>query len=194
MLDTFLLNWFSSALYAAEEPILHNYYLGHDIYRFLWLRSFHRPVVFSLHKNGDQVWMTTKMLDKQPNFMEMVYVHHDHPEIDTDGNIELAELDQPNGLVIDSISTADRKATIVLNETKQLSKREWEEFEQLLIDCSYWSLEPHVERMGLDGSEWTLEAHLKNRYWLVNRWSPEGDIRRAGEYLIVKSGLKEDIY
>lgn len=50
-IDTFKLNWYSSALYCANEPVLYNYYQGHDIYRFLWLRSFHRPVVFSLHKN-----------------------------------------------------------------------------------------------------------------------------------------------
>ena len=45
-IDAFMLNWFSSALYSAKEPILYNYYLGHDIYRFLWLRSFIDRLLF----------------------------------------------------------------------------------------------------------------------------------------------------
>ena len=34
-INDFKENWFSSALYCAQAPILYNYYLGHDIYRFL---------------------------------------------------------------------------------------------------------------------------------------------------------------
>jgi hypothetical protein len=68
-LDTFELNWYSSALYSFREPLLYNYYLGHDVYRFLWLRSFHRPMVFSLHKEKKNVWLITKELDKQSAFI-----------------------------------------------------------------------------------------------------------------------------
>ena len=68
-IDSFEQNWYSSTLYSAKEPILYNCYQGHDIYRFLWLRSFHRPVIFSLNRKGNEVWLTTKMLNKQPDFM-----------------------------------------------------------------------------------------------------------------------------
>lgn len=193
-IDTFMLNWFSSVLYSAQEPILYNYYIGHDIYRFLWLRSFHRPVVFSLHKNADKVWLTTKELDRHPNFIEIHYVNFTPPVILPNGEIDTTESNEDSELPVDSVSKADRKATIVLNETKQLSEKEWNEFEKLLNDYSFWSAKPLEERSGLDGSEWTIEAHLKNKYWFVNRWSPKDKFREAGEYLINKSGLKEKIY
>ena len=62
--DSFVQNWYSSALYSFKESLLSQSFVGHSIYRFLWLRSFHRPVVFSLHQNQDKVWLTTKILDK----------------------------------------------------------------------------------------------------------------------------------
>src|SRR4051812_14477963 len=55
--DSFVQNWYSSALYSFKEPVLSQQFVGHNIYRFLWLRSFHRPVVFTLHQNGDAIWL-----------------------------------------------------------------------------------------------------------------------------------------
>jgi hypothetical protein len=49
-----------------KEPILSKDYVGYTIYRFLWLRSFHQPVVFTLHNQDGQIWLITKMLDRQP--------------------------------------------------------------------------------------------------------------------------------
>jgi len=193
-IDTVMLIWFSSALYSAQEPILYNYYLGHDIYRFLWLRSFHSPVVFSIHKDGDKVWLTTKELDKQPYFMEIDYVKFVPPVILPNGEIDTTGSNNNNDLPVDPVSKADRKANIVLNETKQLSTKEWKEFEKLLSDYSFWSAKPYEKSSGFDGSEWIIEGHLKNKYWFVNRWSPKDNFRKAGVYLINKSGLNEDIY
>jgi hypothetical protein len=51
-----------------------------------------------------------------------------------------------------------------------------------------------VDSSGIDGSEWTIEAHFKNKYWFVNRWSPDDNFKTAGEYLIRKSGINEEIY
>jgi hypothetical protein len=191
-LDTFRLNWYSSALYCANEPILYNYYQGHDIYRFLWLRSFHRPVVFSLHKKGSEVWLITKELDRQPEWMDMTYVHFRPPVLSENGNVD--EMWDEAEEIVDSIVKADRKANIVLNETKQLSLKNWSEFELLLKDYSFWAMQPYEETTGLDGSEWIVEGHLKNKYWFVNRWYPEDKFRSVGVYLIEKSELEEEIY
>ena len=176
-IDTFVLNWYSSALYAFKEPILYNYYQGHDIYRFLWLRSFHRPVVFILSKNGDTVSLTTKELDRQPNFFAMKY--------STPG--------KPDSLVI-----ADRKANIVVNETKKLSAIEWKKFESLLTQCNFWSMNTTEKVNGNDGSEWIIEAHLQDKYAFVDRWSPsdrhQDNYANCGKYLIDLSGQKYEIY
>ena len=61
------LEYFSTGLYYAQEPILYNYYTGHDIYRFSLLRAFYAPIYFILHRDGDKVWLLTKGLDKRPN-------------------------------------------------------------------------------------------------------------------------------
>ena len=49
-------------------------------------------------------------------------------------------------------------------------------------------------REGLDGAEWIIEGHKQSKYWFVDRWSPKGNFRKAGEYLILESGLHEKIY
>jgi hypothetical protein len=173
-INTIELNWFSSALYCFNEPVLYNYYLGHDIYRFLWLRSFHRPAVITLNKDHDKVWLTTKMLDKEPVFIEMY-----------------SEEISPNGDTITSnepVEKADRFAYIVYNQTKELTIKEWTRFESILDSCSFWT-KPFKTIYQIDGAVWIIEGHLKNNYWFTNRGNG-----KAGRYLIQLSGLKEEIY
>lgn len=197
-IDTFALNWFSSALFSAKEPILYNYYLGHDIYRFLWLRSFHRPVVISIHKDNDKFWLTTKELNKQPDFMIPRVINKKikfiPPGSFSKGELDTTQLEETEKHNTESIINADRKAEIILIQTKNLSEKEWIDFEYLLNNCSFWTLKPCIVNNGLDGSEWIIEAHLKNKYWFVDRWSPQDNYRKAGEYLIKKCGLNERIY
>src|SRR5258708_6742697 len=68
--DTFRENWYSSALFSFREPIFYNKLIENDLYRFLWLRSFHRPVVIVLLRCGTRVTLTTKILNRQPEFLE----------------------------------------------------------------------------------------------------------------------------
>ena len=39
----------SKLLYDAQEPILNNYFLGQEIYRFTWTRSFHDHYILTLY-------------------------------------------------------------------------------------------------------------------------------------------------
>ena len=192
-LDTFKMNWFSSALYCAKEPILYNFYLDQDIYRFLWLRSFYRPIILSIYKKGEKVWLVTKELDKQPQFMD----DHNVGWVSSDffgKNTLTTSMVKDTMIYIDTVIKADRKAEITINQTKQLSIKEWEEFESLINKFSFWKSKPLLEDSGCDGSEWTIEGHLKNRYWYVSRWSPKDSIKEVGLWLIAKSGLKEEVY
>ena len=194
-IDPFMQNWFSSVLFAAQEPILYNFYQGHDIYRFLLLRSFNRPLIFSLHKKGSKVWLITKELNKEPEFIDRLpAIKYSPPKFLPNGEIDTTKNEEAVVTIQDQIIKADRKADIILNQTINLSMKEWIEFERILDNCSFWTTNPFNESWGLDGSRWTLEGHLKNKYWFVNRWSPEDSIRKAGLYLISKSGLKEEIY
>lgn len=193
-MDTFMQLYFSSALFAAQEPILYNYYLGHDIYRFLLLRSFHKPVVFILHKDSDKVWLTTKELDRYPHYIEILQPKLVTPTLLPNGAIDSKEPNRKEDVIVDSISIADRNGKFRVNETKQLTEKEWTEFEKLLNNYRFWSANPYEEIPGCDGSEWIIEAHIKNKYWFVYRWSPNDDFRKAGEYLIHLSGFKGKVY
>ncbi|HKH63821.1 MAG TPA: hypothetical protein VKA49_23460, partial [Flavitalea sp.] len=56
----FHLDWFSESLAWFEEPILRSAYKG-NVYRLLWLRSFHVPVVIRLQKNKGRVSICWKV-------------------------------------------------------------------------------------------------------------------------------------
>jgi len=61
--DSFKLKWFSEVLAENKEPILSNYYLGTDIYRLTWLRSFHQGLVIKIIKDKNDYTIETKWLD-----------------------------------------------------------------------------------------------------------------------------------
>jgi hypothetical protein len=189
-LDTFNLNWYSSQLFPTKEPILFNYYLGHDIYRLTWLRSFHNPVVLTINKKDDKFWLTIKKLDRRPQFMptrnitDFVFPKVGEP-YDTTKKIDLDKY---------PIIQPDRHANLVVNEIKSLSATEWNEFESLLTKTNYCTMSPTQDFFGLDGAQWIIEAHSLHKYWLVDRRSPEDNYKRAGLYLIKLSGLDEKIY
>jgi hypothetical protein len=180
-LDTFYQNKYSSALFAFTEPILYNYYLGHDMYRCLWLRAFEQPIVIVLHRNKDQVWLTTKKLDKEPQFFDW-------------GTPQPKKVD--NGtLPVDTPATADRTADIVYTKTLNLTLAEWNKVDTLLHQRNFWSMPPIAKpTKARKGSEWIIEAHLQDRYHFVQRWAPNETFRSIGECLINLSGLKEEIY
>ena len=190
--DSFVQNWYSSALYSFKEPVLSQSFVGHNIYRMLWLRSFHRPVVFILHLSDGQVWLNTKILDKEPSF-------HD----DRVGGVSKEDQEEyiKAGYFIDKntpdlmVRIADRKANIVYNKNISLSDNEWKEFEQLLRKANFWKLPPNINDGSTDGAQWVIEGHLENKYHVVNYHSPgNSEYATAGRFLINLSGLQEKIY
>jgi len=188
--DTFRENWYSSALFSFREPVLYGHYSEGGMYRFLWLRSFGPPVVFVLGRSFDQVTLATKILDRQPEFMESRY--------DPRGWNGLE--DELKGKTIgrfgDSLIVvkADRKAAIVFNQTTRLTTLEWTGFEQLLRKAGFWMRAANADDRGFDGSEWVIESLQKDNYRFVARWSPRDAFRDAGVYLIKLSGLKGENY
>jgi hypothetical protein len=180
-------NWYASNLYSAKEPILFNYYTGHNIYRFTWIRSFNLPVIISINRDNNIVWLSTKILDRQPTYMQIKYLHKKNLLYAIKHRARTKE-------IIDSIVGPYRYAEFKINVRKELSLKEWDEFEQILKTCNYWDMAPVKKEYGNDGAEWIIEAHLTNRYWFVDRWSPRDNIKSCGEYLIKLSGIHEPIY
>ena len=190
--DSFVQNWYSSALYSFKEPHLSQEYVGHSLYRFLWLRLFHRPVVFTLHQKDDQVWLNTKMLNKQPRFQDDII-----SGVSKKGQGEYIK----EGYFVDNqaadllVRIADRKATIIYNKSISLSDKEWNEFEQLLAKANFWKLPTNIDDGSRDGASWVIEAHLENRYHIVDYHSPyKNEFAKAGLFIIKLSGLKEKVY
>ena len=190
--DSFVQNWYSSALYSFKEPLLSQNFVGHSIYRFLWLRSFHRPVVFTLHQSEGQVWLNTKMLDRQPRFYDDrigVIPNEDQGEYIKDGYF--VDKKEPGLLV----RIADRKYNIIYNKNISLSDKEWNIFEQLLSKANFWKLPTNIDDGSTDGAQWVIEGHLKNKYHIVDSHGPLTDgFGELGLFLIKLSGLQEEIY
>ena len=148
-------------------------------------------MVFILSRSESRITLTSKKLDRQPEFLETRY--------DPRGWDNL--LEELKGKTIQKfgdsliIVKADRKANIVYNSTKELTPDDWTGFEQLLQQMQFWIMPANGDDdRGTDGSEWILEGLYGGKYHFVARWSPHGKFRNVGEYLIKLSGLKEEIY
>ena len=59
----FFVEWFSKNLRAMDEPSLLSGNAFDETYRFLWLRSFHRPIVVRVWRAGDKYSLAAKELD-----------------------------------------------------------------------------------------------------------------------------------
>ena len=189
-IDKMSLDLFSIGLYYSKEPILYNYYLGHDIYRFSLFRGRQAPIYFILHKDGDKVWLTTKGLDRSPNL--------DPPAMKFVGDWKtgdwVQELKDEYGdtIIKNAKGTYSRRANVIYNKTIPLTQKDWLEFETLLNESNYWNMEPFDTEEQLANDRLLIEAHLKNKYWFVHMYNPMGGFKKAGDFLIQKSGVKDD--
>jgi hypothetical protein len=197
--DTFWQTYLSTNLYAFKEPILFNNYLGHDIYRFLWLRSFHLPMIFSLSDSKGIVTLRTKKLDRQPLYKDYGY-SPDDPAKDSMymklGYKIRKEIDTLDNGKTDAFTVvkADRIGYIIHDSTINLSETDWSRIKKLLEEIKFWSLTPYYWAGHTDGATWIIEAHTKNKYRYIVRQSPNGKLRELGELFVELSGLKEEIY
>jgi len=192
-IDPHSLDLFSYGLYYAKEPILYNYYLGHDIYRFSLLRSFYAPIYFILHKDGDKVWLTTKALDRSPNLTlpPKKFVG----DWKTGDWVQEMKDEYGDTIIKNAKGSYSRRANVSYNKTIQLTQQEWTEFEKLLTASDFWNMEPFDTEDHMDSERWLIEAHTKNKYWFVHLFGPKGGFQIAGNYLIQKSGItNEPIY
>lgn len=196
--DTFWQQYLSANLYALKEPVLYNDYLGKDQYRFLWLRSFHLPMAFTIANDNEKITLTTKKLDRQPRFYDQRYV--DMPDMDStyiaQGYQLTKEVDTLKSGKTEVVTTVkgDRRADIIYNSTKTLTKQNWYSFKKLLDEAKFWNLKPYDWAGDTDGAMWVIEAHTNRAYKYIVRQSPSGKIRKIGEMLIKLSGQDEEIY
>jgi len=136
--------WYSSTLHALQEPSL--FALKSDpsqqVYRFLWLPSFHRPISvrLTIHADGSGS-VVTRSVDSHAGLLT-------RPATDTEK------------LILDRTTALDRaKVQEVLDQLRTL-------------DFWSVPTEPSVYEFGADGSQWVLEGVRNGEYHVVDRWSP----------------------
>lgn len=170
--------WYSSSLYSFKEPILYTKSDSLTIYRLLWLRSFHKPVCFSIKEFNGNYFLSAKTLDRQPAF---------YPEI------EVKSKDEKTGKeILDTIQKADRFALIDFDTIKVLTSGQWTAIENYISKLDFWNspvADPDDDN-STDGSNWILEGRRNGKYHFINRRNARGDLKDLGEYLNKWSGLK----
>ncbi len=60
-LDTFINKWFSYFLCKFQAVNLSKKYLGNEIYRFTWLRTFHNPIIIQIEKKSSGIFLNYKI-------------------------------------------------------------------------------------------------------------------------------------
>ncbi|MDU0370129.1 hypothetical protein ACFPAF_06980 [Hymenobacter endophyticus] len=196
------LRFASCNLFFFGAPILSNYYLGHDTYRFLWLRSFDRPVLLTLTQQASGATLRTQLLSKPACGPRLTSIQFMPPGISAEEERKLQHefrKHQADPAVQQARDEANRPPVRVAAEEtlRPVRAAQWRRFEQLLQAASFQQLPAHEESYGLDGARWLLEAHQANGYHMVERHSPnkQNSFRRACEYLLeLSSARKEERY
>ena len=186
--DTSNLDAVSGCLISAKEPILFNYYLGHDIYRLIWFNSLSRkPIIITLNKVNDSIWLTTKVLDHCPDLFRRHKSTVFIPKSESNGDTVYV------GTPIITVAELLPGANIEYNKTIRISSEEWNKFIKLLDEGSFWKTKPSLENIppAIDGAIWLIEAHTKHQYWFVlQRWDTYDSSSKAVSYLLNLSQYK----
>ncbi|GAB3293248.1 hypothetical protein GCM10027348_12940 [Hymenobacter tenuis] len=199
---TYALEHASYALTYFEAPVLSNYYLDAEIIRFLWLRSFHRPVLLTLRHTKGGSTLQTQLLDKHPGFTTYT-IHHPDSLPSTSSAEEREEAWRfYREMMADptfqkQVAKGKRRAKQVNSEETTVAVRpeQWYHLQVLLAQTQFPTMSSCQPRPGmLDGSEWLLESHQADSYHMVLRRSPENEdgFRSACEYLIELSSVRNE--
>lgn len=64
-IDSATVDYLSELLYKAKEPVLNNFYLGRETYRFTWTRSFHNDYILTLVSKDESAEIQITEIDKK---------------------------------------------------------------------------------------------------------------------------------
>jgi hypothetical protein len=152
--------WYSSTLNALQEPSL--LALRNDksiqVYRFLWLPSFHRPISVRLTINADSTGtIVTRSVDSHAGLLTK-------PTSDTGKLIQDA-----TGII------NEMQAKEALAQLERLAFWSMPTEEEQAIPQSDSAGRPMLRVVGTDGARWILEGLRSGEYHVVDRWSPHDE-------------------
>jgi hypothetical protein len=155
--------WYSDQLRALKEPSLWELSKTQktEMYRFLWLRSFHRPISVRLdiHQDGTGL-LTTKSTNGQGGY-------------------------KPGELVINKTRALTKKQTSQalarINGNGFWGLPSYEKPKEGIGTNGEKTVE-----IGLDGAQWILEGVKDGKYQVTDRWSPkDGPIHNLGTMMLI---------
>jgi hypothetical protein len=180
--NDFTQKWYSYTLYSFQEPILYTKSDSVNIYRILWLRSFDKPVCFTIKEYKGEYYLNAKTLDQHPDFYS---------------NIDWNRNDEKIGKALqDTIQKAEGVAQIDFETIKELSNTQWKEIEKHIVKLDFWN-SPFFDNSSsncgaTDGSSCVVEGRKNGKYHFSDICQPEGEIIHFIRYLIKLSELEID--
>jgi hypothetical protein len=163
--------WYAQTLTALTEPSL--FELRADktvqIYRFLWLPSFHRPISVRLTINSDG-----------------------------SGAVVAKSVDKHTGLITTNRHVLHDSGNLILDTVGDASKTQVQDVLKQLQGLEFWTMKTeddgggyedaqgyHFKSVGMDGARWVLEGVNHGDYHVVDRWSPgTGSYAELCKYLL----------
>jgi hypothetical protein len=192
----------AKCLVAFGAPVLQGKYPSQPMYRFIWLRSFNRPVLLTLQGTSDGGVLRTEFLSKAPGMTV--------PELDTAVDVNQSPEVQARHRarwrkwLADSAFMADFRANVafakapvrvVSKKPVRITAAQFQQFEQQLKQAAFGSLGSCLPSTGiLDGAYWFLEAHTADGYHVVFRHSPDeaAKFRQCCEFLLDLSPARNE--
>lgn len=191
----------SANLYCFGAPVLSNYYLGYDTYRFLWLRAFHRPVLLTLTRQAGGATLRTQWLSKWAGLPKVQlstigFTSHNQPPAEREWLRAADRAYRTDPKVLRELAERNRPAEQLpqLETTYLITLPQWQQFERLLQQSGFQQQTSCEMSPVTDGADWLLEAHTAGGYHIVNRHSPEkpDSFRQACEYLLDLSSARRE--
>lgn len=168
--------WYSDQLRALKEPSLWELSKTQktQIYRFLWLRSFHHPISVRLDiaENGAAV-LTTKVTNGTGGYEPGDLVVNETHSLTKEQTASF--LDQIKEAGFWGLATHENTQEVVGPDGKT------------------------IVEVGVDGAQWILEGVKDGKYKIADRWSPEkGPVRALGLRMLIDLAklklLYEEVY
>jgi len=97
---------------------------------------------------------------------------------------------QPDGT--STITSREGFGKKVKTKTKTLTTEQTQAFLDLVEQSGFWNLPSIGPESGLDGQMWVIEGVKNKQYHLIERWSPEGDVRKLG-HMMMRTLAKIDV-
>jgi hypothetical protein len=151
-----------------------------QVYRFLWLPSFHRPISVRLTINADGSGsIVARSVDRHTGLLTKVPSDTEKLILDTTSAVDKAQvqdvLGQLQRLAFWAMPTEEDQAPPQTSETAHQS--------------------PTLRVVGLDGSQWILEGVRDGEYHVVDRWSPkENPYSQLCRYLLHLAKVEPALY